>query len=90
MAVSTTPTLTDVNRHPATSPTAFNIFERSPRHASRVAGKSANIMAWLWLAIMPWPSHAATSFTPADPSQGTPGMSRKKQSGPPRPWGPRS
>ena len=38
--------------------------------AMQVAGNRSSMNAWLWVARMPWPSHARSSRRPVLPSQG--------------------
>jgi hypothetical protein len=49
--------------------------------AMRSAGHPSSRNAWLWVAIMPYPSHGRRSARPALPSQARPRMSITNTSG---------
>ena len=58
-----------------------------PSHAMRIAGHSSRRIAWLCVAAMPTPSHSATRWRPADPSNGRSRKSRTKTVGASSPLG---
>ena len=73
--------MTAVKRHGVNPPVASAKCGNCPGQAGRVTGNSLKAIAWLWVAAIPWPSHAAVRVTPAEPSHGTSRISSTNISG---------
>ena len=87
IASSNTPRTTAVKTLMTIGDAAAVMSVTGPSHARRIAGQSSSRIAWLCVAAMPTPSHSATRWSPADPSNGRFRKSRTKIVGASSPLG---